>query len=221
MIRAAETPSPPPRKGERTREGILRVAVDLASVEGLEGLSIGHLAKTLKMSKSGLFAHFGSKRDLQLATIEMARGIFVDHVVRPALAQPAGIPRLWKLCDRWIGHVEEKVFAGGCFFSAASFEFDSRPGPVRTAIVAVMQEWLSTLTRAIDEAKKAGHIKAGVNASRFALEIYSMAVGSQWAFQLLDQQKAPRDARKMILSRIRAQVTPAVRQGEFARILKF
>jgi AcrR family transcriptional regulator len=221
MTRAPETASPPPRKGERTREGILRVAVDLASVEGLEGLSIGHLAKTLKMSKSGLFAHFGSKRDLQLATIEMARSIFIDHVVRPALAQPAGIPRLWKLCDRWIGHVEEKVFAGGCFFSAASFEFDSRPGPVRAAIVVVMQEWLRTLTRAIDEAKKAGHIKAGVHASRFALEIYSIAVGSQWAFQLLDQKNAPRDAREMILSRIRSQVTPAVRQGEFARLLKF
>jgi AcrR family transcriptional regulator len=221
MTRAAETVSPAPRKGERTREGILRVAVNLASVEGLEGLSIGDLAKTLKMSKSGLFAHFGSKLDLQLATIEMARNIFVDHVVRPALAQPAGIPRLWKLCDRWIGHVEEKVFAGGCFFSAASFEFDSRPGPVRTAIVVVMKEWLSTLTRAIDEAKKAGHLKAGVNASSFALEIYSMAVGSQWAFQLLDQKKAPRDARKMILSRIRSQVTPAVRQGEFARLLRF
>ena len=221
MIRATETVSPGPRKGERTREGILRVAVDLASVEGLEGLSIGHLAKTLRMSKSGLFAHFGSKRDLQLATIEMARSIFVDHVVRPALAQPAGVPRLWKLCDRWIGHVEEKVFAGGCFFSAASFEFDSRTGPVRTAIVAVMQEWLSTLTRAIDEGKKAGHIKADVNASRFALEIYSMAVGSQWALQLLGQKNAPKDARKMILSRIRSQVTPAVRQGEFARLLKF
>jgi AcrR family transcriptional regulator len=220
MTRAAETAGRAPRKGERTREGILRVAVDLASVEGLEGLSIGHLAKTLKMSKSGLFAHFGSKRDLQLATIEMARVIFIDHVVRPALAQPAGIPRLWKLCDRWIGHVEEKVFAGGCFFSAASFEFDSRPGPIRTAIVAVMQEWLGTLTRAVDEAKKARHIKADVNASRFALEIYSMAVGSQWAFQLLDQKNAPKDARKLILSRIRSQVTPAVHDGEFGRLLK-
>lgn len=220
MTRSPDS-SPAPRKGERTREGILRVAVDLASVEGLEGLSIGHLAKTLKMSKSGLFAHFGSKRDLQLATIEMAQAIFIDHVVRPALAQPAGIPRLWKLCDRWIGHVEEKVFAGGCFFSAASFEFDSRPGPVRAAIVRAMSEWLGTLTRAVDEAKKAGHIKTGVNASRFALEIYSLAVGSQWAFQLLDQKNAPRDAREMILSRIRSQVTTGVRHGEFARLLKF
>lgn len=209
------------RKGERTRDGILRAAVDLASVEGLEGLSIGHLAKTLRMSKSGLFAHFGSKRDLQLATIEMARGLFVNYVVRPALAQPAGIPRLWTLCDRWISHVEDKLFAGGCFFSAASFEFDSRPGPVRAAIVVAMKEWLGTLTRAVDEAKKAGHIKAGVNASSFALEIYSIAVGSQWALQLLDEKRAPRDARETILSRIRSQVTPAARRGEFARLLKF
>jgi AcrR family transcriptional regulator len=209
------------QKGRRTREGILHAAVNLASVEGLEGLSIGHLAKTLKMSKSGLFAHFGSKRELQLATIEMARNIFVDYVVRPALAQPAGIPRLWKLCDRWIGHVEDKVFAGGCFFSAASFEFDSRPGPVRTAIVTAMKEWLGTLTRAVDEAKKAGHIKDGVDSPSFALEIYSIAVGSQWAFQLLDQKTAPGNARETILSRIRSQVTPAARRGEFARLLKF
>ncbi len=221
MTRSAGSASSSPRKGERTREGILRVAVNLASVEGLEGLSIGHLAKTLQMSKSGLFAHFGSKVDLQLATIEMARNIFVDHVVRPALAQPAGIPRLWKLCDSWIGHVEEKVFAGGCFFSAASFEFDSRPGPVRAAIVAAMQEWLSTLTRAIDEAKKAGHIKASVNASGFALEIYSTAVGAHWASQLLDQKQALKDARKLILSRIRSEVTATVRHGELARMLKF
>ena len=221
MMRATTETRQAVRKGERTREGILRVAVDLASVEGLEGLSIGHLAKTLKMSKSGLFAHFGSKRDLQLATIEMARSIFVDYVVHPALAEPAGIQRLWKLCDRWIGHVEEKVFAGGCFFSAASFEFDSRPGPVRTAIVAAMKEWLGILTRAVEEAKKAGHIKDGVNASSFALEIYSIAVGSQWAFQLLDEKRAHRDARETILSRIRSQVTSAARRGEFARLLKF
>src|SRR5579859_700422 len=96
------------RKGVRTRESILRVAVDLASIEGLEGLTIGRLADDLKMSKSGLFAHFGSKEDLQLATVEMARQIFVEHVVRPALNQPLGMPRLWALCDLWLGHVEKK-----------------------------------------------------------------------------------------------------------------
>ena len=158
-------------KGERTRESILRVAVDLASIEGLEGLTIGRLASELKMSKSGLFAHFGSKQDLQLATVAMASEIFKDKVVLPALAEHKGMPRLWALCERWLSHVENKVFAGGCFFTAASFEFDSRPGPVRAAIVEAMSQWLSTLTRAIEEAQKIGHLKGDVKANQIALEI--------------------------------------------------
>lgn len=194
-------------KGQRTREGILRAAVDLASVEGLEGLTIGRLADELKMSKSGLFAHFGSKEDLQLATVATAREIFVEYVVRPALAAPAGMPRLWSLCDRWLGHVEDKIFPGGCFFTAASFEFDSRPGPVRKAIVEAMRTWLSTLTRAVEEAKKSEHIKADVDAAQFAFEIYSMAMGAHWAFQLLDQKNAFSKARQTILARISALAT--------------
>src|SRR5712675_1521447 len=130
-------------KGVRTRESVLLVAVDLASVEGLEGLTIGRLADELKMSKSGLFAHFGSKEELQLATTAMAREIFVEHVIRPALAETEGVRRLIKLCQGWLNHVEGRVFKGGCFFSAASLEFDSRTGPVRDAIVDAMKDWLS------------------------------------------------------------------------------
>src|SRR5690349_24990776 len=100
VIQTAKTASRP-RKGIRTRESILRVAVDLASVEGLEGLTIGRLSDELKMSKSGLFAHFGSKEDLQLATVAAAREIFTERVIRPALAAPAGVPRLWALCASW------------------------------------------------------------------------------------------------------------------------
>src|SRR5215470_11724013 len=143
------------RKGMRTRESILRFAVNLASVEGLEGLTIGRLADELKMSKSGLFAHFGSKEELQLATIAMARQIFVDHIVRPALTGPEGIERLLGLCSGWLGHVEGKVFKGGCFFTAASLEFDNRPGAVRDAIADTMKTWLATLARAVESAKKA------------------------------------------------------------------
>jgi len=189
-------------KGERTRESILRVAVDLASIEGLEGLTIGGLASELKMSKSGLFAHFGSKQDLQLATVTMASEIFKDKVVLPALAEDKGMPRLWALCERWLSHVENKVFAGGCFFTAASFEFDSRPGPVRAAIVKAMSQWLSTLTRAIEEAQKIGHLKADAKASQLALEIYSMAVGGHWASQLLGQKTALATARETIRARL-------------------
>lgn len=193
-----------PPKGERTRESILHAAVHLASLEGLEGLTIGRLADELKMSKSGLFAHFGSKQDLQLATVKMAAEIFKERVILPALAQPAGMPRLWELCDRWLRHVESKVFAGGCFFTAASFEFDSRPGPVRTAIVSAMRQWLGTLTRAVEEAQKQGHINADVNPARFALEIYSMAMGAHWASQLFDQKSALSNARETILARLRS-----------------
>ena len=202
-------PETRPRKGVRTRESILRVAVDLASVEGLEGLTIGRLADELKMSKSGLFAHFGSKEELQLATIEMARQIFVDHVIRPALAEPEGIQRLLSLCRGWLGHVEGKVFKGGCFFTAASLEFDSREGPVRDAIADAMKAWLATLARAVEGAKKARHMKSKVNAEQFAFEIYSLAMGANWALQLLDDQSAMKKARANILLRFRSAITPS------------
>jgi AcrR family transcriptional regulator len=198
-----------PSKGIRTRESILRVAVDLASVEGLEGLTIGRLADELKMSKSGLFAHFGSKEELQLGTIEMARQIFVEHIIRPALAEPEGIHRLLKLCQGWLGHVEGRVFKGGCFFSAASFEFDSRSGPVRDAIADAMKAWLATLARAVDAAKKARHLKSSIEPEQFAFEIYSLAMGANWALQLLDDRNAMKKARENIQQRIRFAATPS------------
>jgi AcrR family transcriptional regulator len=210
-------PETRPRKGVRTRESILRAAVDLASVEGLEGLTIGRLADELKMSKSGLFAHFGSKEELQLATIEMARQIFVDHIVRPALAEPEGIRRLLSLCHGWLRHVEGRVFKGGCFFTAASLEFDGRTGPVRDAIAGAMKAWLATLARAVEGAKKARHLKSSVNPEQFAFEIYSLAMGANWALQLLDDQSAMKKARENILLRFRAAITstcPGIKLGK-------
>ena len=195
-------------KGARTRDSILHVAVNLASVEGLQGLTIGRLAEELKMSKSGLFAHFGSKEELQVATVEMARQIFVEHVVRPALAQPEGMPRLWALCDGWLGHVESRVFAGGCFFTAASFEFDSRSGPVRDRIADAMRTWLDVLSEAVARAQKSGHLKPGVDPKQFAFEMYSLALGSHWGHGLFGDRKAFSNARSMILARLRALATP-------------
>jgi AcrR family transcriptional regulator len=197
------------RKGVRTRESILRAAVDIASVEGLEGLTIGRLADALKMSKSGLFAHFGSKEELQLATIEMARQIFVEHIIRPALVEPEGNHQLLRLCQGWMEHVEGHVFKGGCFFTAASFEFDSRSGPVRDAIAATMKSWLSTLARAVEVSKRAKHIKASVDAQELAFEIYSLAMGGIWALQLLDDKTAIKKSRQNIALRILAAAAPA------------
>src|ERR1043166_4628074 len=123
-------------QGERTRRAILETAVHIASAEGLEGLTIGRLATELSMSKSGLFAHFGSKEELQLATVEAARDIFVREVIRPAFEAPKGVARLWGLCDVWLEYVRREVFRGGCFFAAAAAEFDGRPGAVRDRIAA-------------------------------------------------------------------------------------
>ena len=208
-VKSTAKPEARHSKGVRTRESILRVAVDLASVEGLDGLTIGRLADELKMSKSGLFAHFGSKEELQLATIEMAREIFVEHIIRPALAEPEGIDRLLKLCQGWLGHVEGKVFKGGCFFTAASLEFDSRSGPVRDAIADAMKAWLETLARAVEAAKKARHLKAAIDPEQFAFEIYSLAMGANWALQLLDDRNAMKKARENIQQRIRSATTPS------------
>lgn len=207
LVSLAVKPRPRVPKGERTRESILHVAVNLASVEGLEGLTIGRLADELKMSKSGLFAHFGSKEELQLATVEAARQIFVEHVIRPALEEPEGMPRLWALCNRWVGHVEKRVFAGGCFFTAASFEFDSRPGPVRDRIAGAMRTWLSVLAEAVERAQKCRHLKTGVNPEKLAFEIYSLAIGSLWGHELFGDRNVFSNWRSMVLARLRALAT--------------
>src|SRR5262249_17338611 len=125
-------------RGERTRRQILDLAVHLASEEGLEGLSIGGLAHKVALSKSGLFACFGSKEELELAIVEHARQIFIDTVVRKAMMAPRGLPRLWALCDSWLEYAGREVFRGGCFFAAVSAEFDSHPGPIRDRLAALM-----------------------------------------------------------------------------------
>ncbi|WP_211269183.1 TetR/AcrR family transcriptional regulator [Saccharothrix syringae] len=128
-------------RGEQTRRQILRRAADIASVEGLEGLSIGRLATELEVSKSGVFAHFGSKEELQLATVRAAAAIFVARVVDPAMAAPAGLERLALLLDGWLAYSEERTFPGGCFFYAVQAEFDARPGRVRDQLVELDARW--------------------------------------------------------------------------------
>jgi AcrR family transcriptional regulator len=195
-------------RGVRTHEAILASAVDIASVDGLEGLTVGTLATQLRMSKSGLFAHFGSKEELQLATIEFARQIFIDKVTRPAITAPKGLPRLWSLINQWLVLVEKRIFSGGCFFSAASFEFDSKQGVVRDRIAAIMREWIGVLGRAVEQAQKAGHIRAKVNPTRLVYEIHGVAMGAHWAHQLLDDRQAYSRARATVLEKLRSIATP-------------
>lgn len=128
-------------RGEQTRRQILRRAAEIASVEGLEGLSIGRLATELRVSKSGVFAHFGSKEELQLATVRAAAAIFAAEVVEPARVAPPGLARLERLLDSWLAYSERRTFPGGCFFHAVQAEFDARPGRVRDSIARYGDEW--------------------------------------------------------------------------------
>jgi AcrR family transcriptional regulator len=179
----------PATKG--TRETILDLAVDLASTEGLEGLTIGRLASELQMSKSGLFGHFGSKEELQLATIERAGRRFVQEVVEPALNTDEGSPRLRALCDRYLGYLERRVFPGGCFWAAATIEFDGKPGPVRDRLRDAVAAWVGELER---QARIAG----APDPPQLAFQLQAMIQGANSSFQLFGDQTAFRRAREAI-----------------------
>jgi AcrR family transcriptional regulator len=162
-------------KGAQTRAAILDRAVDLASVEGLEGLTIGRLAAELKMSKSGLFAHFGSKQELQLATVEAAARRFRLAVIEPALEAPDGAPRLRAMGERYLDHMG--IYSGGCFWGATSAEYDDRPGPVRDAIAGALDAWVAELER---NARIAGV----ADPERFAFELYAVVMGANSRYRL-------------------------------------
>jgi AcrR family transcriptional regulator len=189
-------------KGERTKQSILERAVDLASLEGLEGLTIGRLAEELGMSKSGLFAHFGSKEELQLATIESARERFVESVLRPALKAERGYPRLMAICRAWLTYVKQGVFPGGCFFAAASFEFDGRPGLVRDAIAGIMDGWIGSIEKAVSIAQEEGHIDPDIEPEQLAFEINALFFGANFSYQLRGDKKALERAMNAIEARL-------------------
>ena len=197
-------------KGDRSRQAILEVAVHLASVDGLDGLTIGRLASETGMSKSGLFAHFGSKEDLQLATVDAARSIFIEKVIRPAFEAKKGLPRLRRLCEIWFDYAENHVFRGGCFFAAASAEFDSRPGRVRDRIAEIMKEWLEVLRWAIVDAQEAGQFDLKMDAIQLAFEINALEIGANWALQLFGDKQAFTRARTAVLERLRSHANSRI-----------
>ena len=157
--------------GERSRAAILDAATKLATVEGLDGLSIGRLADYIGMSKSGLFAHFGSKEELQLATVDTAVEIFADAVIRPAGEVEGAFARLEALCERFLAYLEKPVFPGGCFFASAEAELDTHPGPVRERLVEVMGTWLGLLERRVRKAQEAGELDPAEDPALLAFEL--------------------------------------------------
>jgi AcrR family transcriptional regulator len=189
-------------KGQRTRNSILEVAAALATEEGLDPLSIGRLAEATGMSKSGLFAHFGSKEELQLATVEYAAKLFVAEVIDPARSAPKGMARIWALCDHMIGYSERQVFPGGCFFAATSFEYNNRPGAVRDRIEEMIRSWLSYLEHAVEQAQEAGELDPNASAREISFQLDAFAQASNAQYQLFRDPQVFDDARRAIQERL-------------------
>lgn len=169
-------------KGDETRQGILAKAFELSTVGGLAGLTIGRLAEHTGLSKSGLFAHFGSKEALEVAVVEEASRQFVHDVLVPALAKPRGEPRLHALFDNWLAWGKRP---GGCFFVAASAELDDRPGPARDALARANKDWLDELATAARIAQSEGHFRADIDPHQFAFEAYSIMLGSHFFYRFV------------------------------------
>ncbi|HKV10835.1 MAG TPA: TetR/AcrR family transcriptional regulator [Thermoanaerobaculia bacterium] len=177
-------------KGAETRDRIVEQALRLASRDGLEGLTIGSLSSELGLSKSGLFAHFGSKDELQLQVLKAAVERFEEAVVQPALATPRGEPRLRSFFARWLAWMDDPAKPGGCLFIAATVELDDRPGPQRDFLVESQERRLAFLTRAVRIGIEAGHFSADLDPEQLAFEIDAIALGYHQSRRLLRDPKA-------------------------------
>jgi AcrR family transcriptional regulator len=192
------------QRGEQTRRVILRRAADIASVEGLEGLSIGRLAGELQISKSGVFTHFGAKEELQLATVRAAAEIYTEHVLRPALAAPRGLPRVQALFEAWLVYMERRVFPGGCFFQSAWTEYGTRPGRIHDALVQYMRDWHTFIERVLEQARDLGELDPGVDVPQLAFELHALGFAAGCDALLFDSTVPYERCRRALLSRLRA-----------------
>jgi AcrR family transcriptional regulator len=188
--------------GERSRKAILEAAARLATVEGIDGLSIAGVADAVGMSKSGLFAHFGSKEELQLATVEIAREIFAEQVTAPAAEDPTGIGRLRALCERFFRHVEDRVFPGGCFFASLAADVGGRRGPVRDAVVEVLDGWLDLLEQAARDAQAEGALDPAEDPAQLAFELEGLLLVANMQFVLHGRPATMERARRAIERRL-------------------
>jgi AcrR family transcriptional regulator len=183
------------REGCAARRAILERSVQLASRDGMEGLSVGTLAADIGVHKSNVFALFGSKEELQLATLAAAREMLIGFVLTPALTAPEGLPRLLAIGEAWCDYFLSDAFVGGCFLCAASTEMDGRPGPVRDAVATVMHEWLMLLSLNIDAAIAAGELAANVDSAAMAFRLNALGMAANWQRQLLDDSTGIEHAR--------------------------
>jgi AcrR family transcriptional regulator len=188
--------------GERTRGAILRAAASLATVDGLEGLSIGNLAAAIGMSKSGLYAHFGSKQELQLATVQEAGRIFAEEVVQPALAAPVGLAQLAAVCEAFFEHLQRRTFPGGCFFAGAALEMGTRPGPVKESVAAFQAGFVDLLRGFAKTAIEQHELPADEDPARLAFELNGIILAADANFVLHDDPAVLDLAREVVHRRL-------------------
>ena len=187
-------------EASNTRQNILSCAADMASVEGLEGLTVGRLAAALNMSKAGAIGHFGNKLELQLATLDFAADVFRREVWQPAAHVSAGMPRLLAICDSWMNYAGRPAFPGGCFIAAVSFEFDSRPGPVHDALAAHMRRWHTQLVADATAAVEAGDLPPSTDVEQIAFGLEALAARVTPTRQLYGDEHAAEHAKESMLS---------------------
>jgi AcrR family transcriptional regulator len=201
---ATRTARKPRSDGLRSRQTILRAAANLATVDGLDGITIGSLAAHIGMSKSGLYAHFGSKEELQLATVDTAGEIFSAEVIQPTedIADP--LEQLRALVDRFLSYLERRVFPGGCFFASVEVEFGTRPGAVQDRITATQRAWRGRLERLIREAQTAGSLDPAEDPVQLAFELDSYLLMGNTGFVLHDDPGHLERARAAIERRLSA-----------------
>ena len=161
------------RKGEQTRAAILDVALELASRNGLEGLTIGLLADRMNMSKSGVFAHFGSREDLQMEVLKLYHQRFEQEVFFPSVQEPRGLPRLESMFARWVKRVSVEI-ASGCIYISGAVEYDDRPGPIRESLVSMVRAWQGALLRCVQQAVDCGALQAGADPEQLVYEMYGL-----------------------------------------------
>ena len=185
-------------KGQKTRNEILGASVNIASAEGLEGLTIGGLAKNVGRSKSGLFAHFGSKEGLQLATIERAGEIFAEEIILPLAGAKRGLGKLCLMMEYWISYVERSVFRGGCFFFAASAEMDDRPGKVRDFVSELTKVWVDALKDETREAVSRGELVGDCDIDLLVFQLHGFVQEANWFYRLHDDSTSFDLARRSV-----------------------
>lgn len=195
--------------GEETHSLILEKAVALASIEGLEGLTVGRLASELGMSKSGVYAHFRSKRRLQTEVIDAAREVFAREVIGPGMARQEGLPRLRGLCEAFLTYVERQVFPGGCFFAGMLSEFDARQGPLHDEVVADQEGWLGLLEQAAREARDRGELDSDTDVAQLVFELDAALELANYLFMLERDAEYLGRARRSIDSAIAGRATPS------------